>query len=76
MDLIQARVLRDNLNTIERFENLITIAQRRIDEIIRELARHRVVQKQLNSFHDREEIKFGAVEPKMIEGKAINKKVA
>ena len=76
MDLIQARVLRDNLNTIERFENLITIAQRRIAEVIHELDRHRFVQKQLNSSHDREGIKFGAVEPKMIEGKAINKKVA
>jgi hypothetical protein len=76
MNAIQAKVLRENLNTIERIDNLIMIAQRRIDEVIRELDRHRIMQKQLNSFQDREAPKFGAVEPKLIEGKITNRKVA
>jgi hypothetical protein len=76
MDLIQARVMRNNLDMIERIDNLIMIAQRRIDEVIRELDRHRIMQKQLNSFQDREGSKFEVVGPKMIEGKTTNKKVA
>jgi hypothetical protein len=75
MDLIQARVLRRNLDTIERIENLVLIAQRRIDEVIRELDRHRVIRKQLNSLRDSEGPKLKVVEPKLIEGKT-NKKVA
>jgi hypothetical protein len=76
MDLIQAKVLRCNLDTIERIENLIMVAQRRVDEVIRELDRHRIMQKQLNSFQDREGSKFEIVGPRMIEGKTTNKKVA
>ena len=76
MDLIQARVMRNNLAIIEQIDNLIMIAQRRFDEVIRELDRHRIMQKQLNSFQDREVPKFGAVGPKLIEGKTTNKKVA
>jgi hypothetical protein len=49
-DLIQARVITYNLDEIERIESLIAIAQRRIDEVIRELDRHRVVRGQLNKF--------------------------
>ena len=76
MDLIQGKVMRRNLDIIERIENLIMIARRRIDEVIRELDRHRSMQKQLNSFQDREAPKFRAVEPKLIEGQTTNKKVA
>ena len=76
MDLIQGRVMLNNLDTIERIENLIMIARRRFDEVFRELDRHRIMQKQLNSFQDREQSKFGAVEPKLIEGQTTNKKVA
>ena len=76
MDLIRARAMQNNLDMIERIENLITIAQRRIDEVIRELDRHRIMQKQLNSFQDREGAKFETTQPKMIEGKTTNKKVA
>ena len=76
MDLIQGRVLRNGLDMIEKIDNLIAIAQRRIDEVIRELDRHRFMQKQLNSFQDRQGSKLETVEPKMIEGKALNKKVA
>jgi hypothetical protein len=75
MDLIQAKVLRRNLDMIERIDDLIMIAQRRIDEVIRELDRHRVMRKQLNSFQYREGSKFEVVEPKMIEGKTTNKRV-
>jgi hypothetical protein len=76
IDLIQGRVLRRNLDTIEQISDLIMIAQRRLDEVIRELDRRRVIRKQLNSFQDLGAVKFEAVEPKMIEGKALNKKVA
>ena len=76
MNAIQAKVMRYNMHIIERIENLIMIAQRRIDEVIRELDRHRIRRKQLNSFQDREGSKFEVVEPKLIEGKATNKKVA
>jgi hypothetical protein len=76
MDTIQASVMRENLDMIEQIENLILISQRRIDEVIRELDRHRIMQKQLNSFQDRETPKFGAVEPKLIEGQTTNKQVA
>jgi hypothetical protein len=75
-DLIQARVMNDNLDMIERVNNLIMIAQRRIDEVIRELDRHRFMQKQLNSFQDRQPPKLETAEPKLIEGKATNKKIA
>jgi hypothetical protein len=68
--------MRSNLHLIEQIENLIVIAQRRIDQVMRELDRHRLTQKQLNSFQDRAANKVGAFEPKLIEGKATNKKVA
>ena len=74
-DLIQARVITRNLDKIERIESLIAIAQRRIDEVIRELDRHRVIRGQLNKFS----VAIGptnVVQPKMITGKVINKKVA
>ena len=67
---------RKNLDMIERFHNLITIAQRRIDEVMRELDRHRFMRAQLNSFQDRQESKLTTSRPKLIEGKALNKKVA
>ena len=54
--------MRYNMHSIERIENLIMIAQRRIDEVIRELDRHRIMRKQLNSFQDREGSKFEVVE--------------
>src|SRR5271154_1167887 len=46
MDLIQARVMKNNLDTIERIESLIATAQQRFDEIIREMDRHRIIQEQ------------------------------
>ena len=76
LDLIQAKVLVKNLDTIERLNDLIAIEQRRIDEVMRELDRHRFMQAQLNSFRDRQESKLATGGPKLIEGKALNKKVA
>jgi hypothetical protein len=56
-------------------EALIASAQRRIDEVVRELDRHRVIRVQLNKFIvANEDIKAAA--PKMITGKVIDKKVA
>ena len=75
VDLIQARVITDNLDTIERIESLIAIAQRRIDEVIRELDRHRVIRAQLNKFSVAIDA-ANVVQPKLITGKVINKKVA
>ena len=75
VDLIQARVITDNLDTIERIESLIAIAQRRIDEVIRELDRHRVIRAQLNKLSVAIDA-ANVVQPKLITGKVINKKVA
>jgi hypothetical protein len=74
-DLMQARVITTNLSTIERIEALIASAQRRIDEVIRELDRHRLIRVQLNKFSAANEATKAAA-PKMITGKVMDKKVA
>jgi hypothetical protein len=74
-DLIQARVITNNLHKIERLESLIAVAQRRIDEVVRELDRHRVIRRQFNKFSVAVD-GTKAAPPKMITGKVINKKVA
>jgi hypothetical protein len=74
-DLIQARAITYDLDRIERIEALIAIAQRRIDEVIRELDRHRVIRGQFNKFRVAVD-DTKAAPPKMITGKVINKKVA
>ena len=76
IDLIQANGVETNLDMIERINNLIMIAQRRIDEVVRELDRHRFMQAQLSSIQDRQESKLTTGRPKLIDGKALNKKVA
>jgi hypothetical protein len=50
LDLIQAKVITYNLDMIERIEALIASAQRRIDEVVRELDRHRVIGVQIKKF--------------------------
>jgi hypothetical protein len=75
LDLMQARVITYNLDTIERIEALIASAQRRIDEVVRELDRHRVIRVQLNKLSVANEGAKAAA-PKMITGKVIDKKVA
>jgi hypothetical protein len=72
---MQARVITTNLSTIERIEALIASAQRRIDEVIRELDRHRLIRVQLNKFSAANEATKAAA-PKMITGKVMDKKVA
>jgi hypothetical protein len=74
-DLMHARAITNNLSTIERIEALIAGAQRRIDEVVRELDRHRVIRVQLNKFSAANEDVKGAA-PKMITGKVVDKKVA
>jgi hypothetical protein len=74
-DLMQARAFIWNLDTIERIESLIASAQRRIDEVIRELDRHRLMRGQLNRFSSSVD-GTKAAPPKMITGKVVNKKVA
>jgi hypothetical protein len=77
MDLIQAKVMRENFNLIERIEALIATAQQRIDEVIRELDRHRIIQEQLKNFEATKSLAASkTAHPKMIEGQITNKKVA
>ena len=77
MNEIQANVIATNLDKIEWFEHLITINDRRFDAIIRELDRHRSVQKYLDSnVKDVEEAKFNIVSPKTTIRQITNKKVA
>ncbi len=76
MNAIQAKVMLDNFYRIEQIDNLIMIAQRRIDEVIRELDRHRIMQNQRHGFHDRDEARFETVQPKLIVGRVKNAKVA
>jgi len=76
LNSIQTEVMLSNFHRIEPIENLIVISQRRFDEVIRELDRHRFMQKQLHSFQDRRGPKLESVEPKMIEGKTTNEKAA
>ena len=48
-DLIQATVVAEEMDTIERFERQIAVAQHRFDAIMRESDRHRFAQHQLDS---------------------------
>jgi hypothetical protein len=74
---IRATVIAGNLDSIERFEHLITINDQRFDAIIRELDRHRSVQKHLDSnVKDVEEAKFNIVSPKTTIRQITNKKAA
>jgi hypothetical protein len=70
MDFIQADVVRGQLYFIQPIEALIAAAQRRIDEIDRELHRHRFMQIQLRGMPSAEEVKGKKGEPKMIEATA------
>ena len=74
-DAIQAKVMVHNLDTIERIENLIRVAQQRIDAIIREMDRHRLMRKHYDSAQVIEEADFRTINPKMVAPKLTNKKV-
>jgi hypothetical protein len=76
MSEIQANVLVDELDTIERIEHLILIGQHRFDAIIRELDRHRITQKLRDSDQGTEEAEFKSFKPKTTIRKIANKKAA
>jgi hypothetical protein len=66
MDAIQAEIMLRHFDKIERIENLIAIAERRFDAIIREMGRRRFLRVHF----------VEAEKPKMIEQKIPNRKVA
>jgi hypothetical protein len=77
MSEIQANVMVRNLDMIERIEHLITIEEQRLDAIIRELDRHRSMQKHLdNNVKDVEEAELKIVKPKTTIQKITNKQAA
>ena len=77
MDAIQAKVMRSNLGMIERIEQLIMIAERRFDAVIREIDRHRLAQQQLsNSVQDALDAEFKIVTPEISEQKTTTQKAA
>jgi hypothetical protein len=76
IDEIQARVMVDNLDTIERIEHLIIIEQTRLDAVVRELDRHRVTLRLHNGDQRIEEAKFKIVKSKTAIRKTTNKKAA
>lgn len=74
-DLIQAELIIDELDTIERIDQFMAIAQRRYDGVIRELDRHRFIQNQRDSIHNAVEAEFKIIKPATVP-KITNKKVA
>jgi hypothetical protein len=70
MASIQSDVVRDQLYFIQPIEALIAAAQRRIDEIDRELYRHRFMQIQLRGMPSAEEVRGKNGGRKMIEATA------
>jgi hypothetical protein len=66
MDLVQAGVIRTHLYSIQQIESLIGTAQQRIDEIVRELDRHRMMQKQFNNSPLPQQLNVDNAQPKMI----------
>ena len=74
-DLIQAEIIIRELDTIERIEHFIAIAQRRYDAVIRELDRHRFIQNQRDSIQNAVEAEFKTIKPTTVP-KITNKKVA
>lgn len=76
MDVIQAKIIVDELDKIERIEHLIMAARQRFDAVVREIDRHRVMQIQLSSVQVVEDANFKTINPKMVVRKNTNKKVA
>lgn len=62
-DLIQASIIISELDTIERIEHFIAIAQRRYDAVIREFDRHRFIQDQRESIQNAVEAEFKTIKP-------------
>ena len=53
----------DEFETIERIENFIAIAQRRLDTVIREFDRHRFIHNQSNSVRNVVDSEFKIAKP-------------
>jgi hypothetical protein len=63
---IQAEIVVEHIDTIERLEALIVIEQRRLDSILRELDRRRMMRELRHDLHNAEKAKIKTVETKMI----------
>jgi hypothetical protein len=63
---LQATAMIDEIDSIERIEALIIIAERRVDAVIRELDRHRTIQK-LHHDIENSRAKLKTVEPRLID---------
>jgi hypothetical protein len=74
-DLIQAKIIIGKLDTIERIEHFIAIAQRRYDTVIREFDRHRFIHDQRDSIENAVEAEFKAIKTLTVP-KINDKKVA
>ena len=69
MDLVHAGVIRTHLYSIQQIESLIGAAQQRIDEIMRELDRHRMMQKHFSNSPHAQTLNLDHTQSKMIAGK-------
>ncbi len=74
-NLIQAKIIINKLDTIERIEHFIAIAQRRYDTVIREFDRHRFIHDQRDSIENAVEAEFKAIKTLTVP-KINDKKVA
>jgi hypothetical protein len=76
VDVIQAKIIVRELNTIERIEHLIMAARQRFDAVVREIDRHRIMQIQLSSVQVVEDANLKTINPKVGIRKITNQKVA
>ena len=74
-DLIQAQIIRREIDMIERFERFIAIAQHRLDSVIREFDRHRFIQDQRDSIRNAIDAEIKTIKPTTAP-KITNKKAA
>jgi hypothetical protein len=66
MDLVQAGVMRTHFYSIQQIESLIGAAQQRVDDIMRELDRHRAMQKHCSHSPHPQTLNADNTQPKMI----------
>lgn len=72
MDLIQAKVMLHEIDTIERIDHLMMLAEQRFFAILREIDRHRVMVKQRDrDVRDFQEAESQTVNPKKITHKQV-----
>jgi hypothetical protein len=76
MDLVHAGVIRNHLYSIRQIEALIGAAQQRIDEIMRELDRHRVMQKHFSNSPHPQTLNLDKAQSQMIAGKPTTDEAA